>query len=467
MRSNKLKDRRGTALLVALLVMGVLIAVSLVLGSLIFRETRITKEFLDAGRAYYAAESGVEVALYGLNNNLPGWEPDTGDDEYKSILVDDAKLAVAEYRLKNRCKAYPCLDKDEFDIGSINNLDVSPNKVYYDVLELNRSITIPLFVAEEINNSGVKEIKTRPVTDFTVEFFAPFNPSKHLRFTDDGSDSSGSQNSDIIENLAGWDILRWKIFGINKDPQARVTESISDFTALSMMKGYGLDEAYIVATNASKPSWFGTVDCDSVDDGVDRYTSDIQCEPYYIGGASGEVQVDTENFGQLSAIEAGLCAHTEAREYYEYEYFGQEKALSAVNGCYPIRTFLMKHDLNYLTLTNLINPAVFHEDYFNQKNSLSKLFFRVELFTSDEVVNEDTGEISYSAPTGPGYTVREYADITANGYSGDSKQSINVKIKRGSFMPVFHFSLYSTYMSGSLESDGEVHNKAYWYGEDE
>ena len=419
--------------------MGVLIAVSLVLGSLIFRETRITREFLDAGRAYYAAESGVEIALYGLNNYLPGWQPSPDSGEYKFIEVDSERFAVGEYRLKNRCKAYPCFDDEEFDRDSLGN---SNYRVYYDVLDLNRSITIPLFVAEQ-DDEGV--ISTTPVTDFTVEFFAPFNPHEHFDF-DAGFDK---------DLLAGWDILRWKIFGINKDPQARVTESISDFTALSMINNWGDDPNFIISSNATVPSWFGTIDCD---EGNDRYTDQITCPPYFY---KNEIKVDTQDFGQISKIDAGTCSHTEAREFYLYKYYLGERKLIGDNirSCYPIEFFIQSHDLNYLTLTNLINPAVFKDP---TNNKLSQLFFRVELFSGDEIVN-DEGEITgYTDPNGPGYTVREYADITANGYSGDSKQSINVKIKRGSFMPVFHFSLYSTYMD---ESAG--HDNDYWYGSDD
>ena len=81
-----LKNRRGTALLIALLVMGVFIAVSLVLSALILREVRITKTFVDAGQAYYSAESGIEIGLYALNTRLPGWEPQT-DDGFKSFAM--------------------------------------------------------------------------------------------------------------------------------------------------------------------------------------------------------------------------------------------------------------------------------------------------------------------------------------------------------------------------------------------
>jgi len=379
MFEKNIKNRKGSALLTALLVMGILIAVSLALSSLIFREVRITRSFIDAGQAYYSAESGIEIALYGLNTQLPGWEFEENGD-YKSFKVDDEMNTVGEVSVKNSCKAYPCFDEDEFDIdGSAGKKPLLGE--FYDVLDLNESINIPLFV-EEV-----------PVKDFTVEFYSEFDPKMDLKFN-------------VVSSvfLSGWDVLRWKVFGI-RDKIPYVTESVSDFTALSALNNSE-------ATNPAYPSWFGTVDCDYSDD---RYSSDIECASY--AAPAGE----------------DWCTNLQAREYYSYIYSGDDRSVGSddIKHCYPIKDFLNGHKLNYLSLTNLMNPAVFKEGI--DKESLSKIYFRVELF----------GEGGK-----PAETVREVADITANGFSGDNKQSINVKIRRGSFMPVFHFSLYSTYGSG-------------------
>ncbi len=393
----------------ALLVMGVLMAVSLALSALIFRETRITKEFIDSGQAYYAAESAIEVGLYGLNNNLPGW----GTEGYESLKIDDDFNSVAELNVKNQCQAYPCFD-DGFDIST------AEPKEFYSVLGLNESITVPLFVVED----GV----AKDVTDFVVEFYAPFSPQDDLNI-----------NPAADWQLSGWDVLRWKIMGItNQNPAKPVTETVSDFTAVSMNNIGG--EQY--SSNATNPSWFGTKDCDTVDS-ANRYTGDISCSPYFVGVGNGkQVAFDPEDLGQVSKIYAGTCSQMEAREYYQYEYTGDEKKVASINGCYSIKTFLENHDLNYLTLTNLVNPSVFKDD---KNEALTKLYFRIELFSESEGV------------TSSAETVREYADLTANGYSGKTKQSINVKLKRNSFMPVFNFSLYSTYME-------EGHGDEYWYG---
>ena len=230
---------RGTALLVALLVMAVLITISLALSTLIFRESRLTASLISAGKAYYAAESAIEVGLYGLNTRLPGWELVVdSNDGYKTLNVSADFDSLAELKMKNKCKAYPCFDEEKFDIDS------AQPKAFYDVLERNGSINIPLFVVD-----GVEEKK---VTDFTVEFFAPFDPEQDLDL------------GDADDLLHSWDVLRWKIFGINE--AYNVTESISDFTAMSLTNNP--QNGANLGTIASSPSWFGSIRCD---EGFDRY----------------------------------------------------------------------------------------------------------------------------------------------------------------------------------------------------
>lgn len=424
-----LGDVHGTALLVSLLVMGVLIAISLILSSLILRETRVVKDLIDAGKAYYAAESGIEIALYELNNNLPGWEPVVSENDYKSFEISEND-SKGEFKVANRCSAYPCFDED-FDVSGEFGPVPSP-KEFYGVLDLNESITIPLFVAE---NEGASVAN---VGNFVVEFFAPFDPERHLNIT--------------ANNLSGWDVLRWKVFGVRKDESgagARVTESISDFTALSMANRAEEDGVEAFSTNATYPSWFGSLER-GCSDGIteeqkdSRYNPDIVCGSY--PGAQQNIQAVSVE-GQVSEVIAGNCWPWEAREYYLYQYEGDERKLESddIHSCYGIKEFLDTHKLNYLSLTNLINPAVFVTGV--NREALSKLYFRVELFDDVESGNQ---------------TVREFAEITANGYSGDSKQSIDVRLKRDSFMPVFHFSLYSTYMNESVG-----HGENYWYESEE
>lgn len=436
---NKIRNnQQGSSLLVALLIMGVLMALALILSRLIFREIAINKDVIDSGKAYYAAESGVEIALYEISNNLPGWEPNTvfsdnneevgiGDQEadvardFKTIPIDPEFEAVGEFRVKNRCNTYPCFDAEEYEFQG-----TSP-KAFYDVLELNESITIPLFVIEEGPDGPIE----RRVKDFTVEFFGTFNPDQDLNFNP--------------RELSGWNVLRWKIAGARTDNYA--TESISDFSAFTNVQ-VGGDQ---FATNAEFPSWFGTVSC-SGPAASGRITDLIQCLEYaqsdpQIVTADNLAEFIAENpqyadelanvnlTGQAS-INFSLCSNTEAKEFNQYSYFGEEAEFVALNPCYKIKNFLEDHELNYLTLTNLINPSA-----FKVKNSeFNKIYYRVELFVTDDQDFRNPGGLAPVAET-----VREEAEITSHGYSGDVKQTLSVKLPRGGFVPVFNFSLYSTY----------------------
>lgn len=393
MQVRVLKNRSGSALLVAMLVMGVLLSASLALSGLVMREIKIVKDTVSGGKAYYAAESGMELALYQLNTQLPGWgTSDNGVDVELSGEVN------GNFKVDNSCSAYPCFDND-YDLTS----RTPPLKEFYDVLDLNESITLPLFV--------VKDGISVPVKDFTVEFFAAFSPQRHLNIKTD--------------NLNGWDVLRWKIMGLKNER----SESIGDFTALSSANL--ADEGDALLTNAQIPSWFGSISCDKVNQ-ASRYTDKIRCGFYM--GANTAKEVTSE--GSVAKVFEGNCDNEHAREYYSY---GGDEKVDLVVPCYPIKAFLEDHEYNYLTLTNLINPAVFNPGL--NKEALSRIFYRVELF----------GEGG-----GAGNTVREFADIKSVGVSSGIKKSISAKKKRDSFMPVFNFSLYSTYISDEKGYD-------YWY----
>jgi hypothetical protein len=436
MNYNKIKNRRGSALLVALLVMGVLMAVSLILSSLIFREIRITNDVVHAGKAYYAAESGIELALYELNNNLPGWETSKEggiSPQYEAMSFGDDDDVVGEYRVSNTCRSYPCFDEG-YDTSNV------PLQQYYASLDLNESITIPLFVVDD-------EVE-KAAENFTVQFYGAFKMSDLFL--------SGKVN----EKLYGWDVLRWKLFGIynggeEQDDAATSnsqTETISDFTAISTEKQYAAPEAEDVINGqadfgniAKVPSWFGSIMC-GPHAGI-RETDLINCAAYSPKKTYKSTKLyedgDSENQGYEADLVLGQCDNTEAREVYVYGGDGKLDENDEIADCYPIKSFLENHHLNYLVLTNLMNPAIFKESDPVKKNILSRLYYRIEVYGDDRIV-------------------RDHATIQANGYSGDIKQSMQVQIKRGSYLPVFNFTLYSTYKD---KVEGET--CAAYYGEED
>lgn len=371
----------------ALLIMGLLLTVSLLISALILRENRIVDDLLASGKAYYAAESGVELSLYGLYHQLPGWEP-VADDAYRIVKLGDD--SVVEYRMDNRCKTFPCVDEN-FEFDEADDLGEELARTFYYQLGLNETLSIPLFVVED---DGARVFD---VSDFTVEFFSPLNFREHLDLELDQ------------DKINGWDILRWKIMGFEgRGGEVGPTETISDFTAVS------------AGTNSSRPSWFGTTSCNELEN---RSVNGIECLPYAPPAPPQEIVSE-----DVAASFSGVCLNTEAREFYNYFGEGENRRIDEeyIAECYSIKQFLDEHSLNYLTLSNLFNPAILKDGLpADQKEALSKLYVRVEL--------------------GGGETVSEFARIESNGYSDDKKQGLSVSVRRDSFMPVFNFSLYSTY----------------------
>jgi len=387
--SENLRREKGTALLTAMLIMGVLIAISIALSSLVMREVRVTKDLMDAGKAFYAAESGVEEALYFLNHELPGWQTSEEGMENRPVSTEGGTF---KYEVKNQCNTYPCIDK-EYKVEGVDDM-----KAFYGVMKLNESVLIPLFVVDAGN--------IRSVENFTVEFWADFNPNDDLNKTG---------------NISGWDVLRWKVFGMKQENNNNyITESISDFMPLAKTTS----EEF---SSAAMPSWFGTIKCSEKDQDLDengdpvRITDGIECRDY-----------DVLSYDPSSGNDECDNASLWARDYYA------STGLDIKNtGCKKIELFVHERlatespnadgytGLNYLSLTNIVNPAMFKN--YDNKEDLAKLYFRVETY-------EDN-------------TVREVAEIISDGYAGNSKQSIKVMKRRDSYMPVFNFSIYSTYGS--------------------
>lgn len=382
-------NKKGTALLTALLVMGILVSVSIAISTLVIREIVTTRLALDSAKAYYAAESGVELALLKLKYQLPGYaESDVG------ISVGDGE---GIYTILNRAQTYPYFDDKEYDFAS-DTAKVDPSALYA-VLGLNESITVPLFTVDKDGNEA-------KIEKFVVQYYTKFNADDFQDKKVDG------------ETFSGWDILRWKIYGMKGDAASDSggkTESINDFTAVTTFGG--------ILTNDASPSWFGSFNCDN-DQDLQGTQAGINCKGYDpVPPSSGStivtVDIDDKQYEQI--VYDKICSPTDAREFYKYENDGS----STVQACWPINSFIEYHKYNYLTLTNFMNPNVFKEAYtWADRLEKSKLYFRI---------------VSYDEPL-----VREYADIVSTGKSGDSEITLNVKKKRGSTLPVLNFALYHT-----------------------
>ncbi|MFO0781180.1 MAG: pilus assembly PilX N-terminal domain-containing protein [Candidatus Gracilibacteria bacterium] len=387
--------REGSALLIAVLVMGILITLTLGLSDLVIREIRQTSDVVGAGKAYFAAEAGVENALMDLHQNLPGFETkNPSDPSDKFIKIQDPATGLdARYQILNKADKVPYFDPEKPIFLGPNQGPTNVDFVYTDHAEvtfneipLSESVVIPLYSAKDDGSA-------ERVDNFLIEYY--------VNYQDINLNLAGLNNADV-KNL---DILRWKIFG-KPDPalggNPAKTEAISDF----------FPSAYNASANT--PMCIGT------DDTLAPNGADQGClKPVLAVNASSD--------------DGGATFWGAARECYGSDSGASGGALADIQKVCTIQNFVKTHIQNYLVLTNVINPDV--------------LMPGMNLNTAEA---KQRLKIFYRVVARPGQSepklVREAAAISADGFAGDGKvkQSIDVKINMSSFLPVFNFSLYHT-----------------------
>jgi len=184
-----MKNRKGSALLVALVFAGLLTLVTVGVSSLISRETRIVSGLLTQTRAYYAAESGIELALLDVQENKPGFEANT-----EILEISSDPMVAVKYKVASRTNRIPVLADYQLRLlGTVLDESVS-----YNSLKLNESIKLPF---------------TDDISDFVVEYYYPL--TGFLEST----------------QLNQFDILRWKLFGKNK--KTGEIDSLNEFVPAS------------------------------------------------------------------------------------------------------------------------------------------------------------------------------------------------------------------------------------------
>lgn len=320
---NKIyKDTRASALLIAMILMGILMTLSLGISSLLIGTLRDSRVLLEKTRAWYAAESGLEHALLAVSENAPGFET-----EKKDVILSMSKDAAFDIKYEYRVRAAAS------EIPQKESYEITTDEDRFAALHHNESITIPLFSSE----ASAKK--------FRVEYYLA--PDLKL---------SGSL---VDEDL---DILRWKIFGIAADGAMEV---MNEFVPMQSGKN-----------TAGNPSCLGT---------------GSQCW----NGAK---------FYERTSLGFNIVNH------------------------HPITTFLEQHTQNFLVLTNMVNVDVIAGEALStsEKKQLANIQYRV--------VEED-GQPRLTLPS---------IKIAADGFAGESKQSLDLEVKRESFLPVFHYALYRT-----------------------
>lgn len=324
MRLNN-NHTQGSALAISLFVMAILMLLSLGVSSLILSARRDTASLLHKTRAWYAAESGLEHALYKFYEKGPGFE------ETKEIELEPT--LTYGYDIVATAQTVP--DKEEHEIKTEED--------HFGVLPLNGSVTIPLFYG-----STSQDAENQRTDSFRVEFYVP--PTLQA--------GSGK----LAESL---DILRWKIFGISKMNKDEM-EVINEFSPMQPARN-----------SPYSPSCVGT-------------------DPDCWNGA---------------------------------EFYKRTGAEYSIAGDYHIKTFLQEHDQNFLVLTNIINIDLISGSLsYEDRKKVANIRYRI-------VPGKDTGSGRFTLPQ---------ARITADGFSRDAKQTIEARVSRDIFLPVFNFALYRT-----------------------
>ncbi|MFC1655768.1 PilX N-terminal domain-containing pilus assembly protein [Patescibacteria group bacterium] len=389
------KTQKGSALIIALLIMGVLMTLALGLSDLVIREVRITQDVINSGKAYYAAEAGMESALLDLHQRLPGYETVDKENWFEPEigLTKPEPELLYTYSVDNRTKTIPHVDTS---VISPYVAEGAPERYLFNKLELNEQVVLPLFTSE------AEGIGTNDVTAFRVEYYI---------------DAAIAPRWQANYGLNNVDVLRWKITGIKTEgipaeagelPKL-LTESIGDYIAVlpnSDPKNptcFGNSLAYPKAQDVGGISYSG--DCQESQYGK---IYDIARNAYVL-----EITIDPDTGDPVVATKAYIENPTNPGE----------------NPPMKIDQFINEHSHNYLTISNIFNPSVL------ENPNDSQIYYRIIIPKEGE------------------YTIRDFAKITSTGLVRNLRQHIEAYIAPDRFMPVFNFSLYRTDVRGDEDKE--------------
>ncbi len=189
-KRSTLHDHDGSALLVAMIIMGILMTIAIGVSEIVIQSVHDSRQLIDRTTAWYRAESGIETALDKITQNAPGFEvsgnPNSTTDKYDYAIVAAANVVpVPPY------------------------MNAPPAETYSE-LPLGQTVNIPLFSAAK-NEEGARGVgaasgsteETPGGSEFKLQYY--LNTDLLIK--------NGVQKADV-------DIVRWKIFGINKTTKA-------------------------------------------------------------------------------------------------------------------------------------------------------------------------------------------------------------------------------------------------------
>lgn len=174
---------RASALLVSLLLMTFLVVVGLGMSRLVVDALRVERNVVEAGKAYFAAEGGVEFVLYQREQHVPGYE-----------VQDDPSVSTSSYAFANAATVAYAMTAVE------NQVPCAHRDSEWRALKVQESVLWPLYRWD----SDARHVDL-----------------DHFTLTFEVDRSEGAYNG--VEGS----VLRWKILGIDNAPGAGHTEAIS------------------------------------------------------------------------------------------------------------------------------------------------------------------------------------------------------------------------------------------------
>lgn len=372
--------KQGSAVVIALLLMGTLTLLGVTLATLINGETRQIAETIRNGRASYLSEGGTELGLFFVHQTPPGSQPDKNnlDETYniqqransQNIILGLASGQEAGLQnnqtdqiainIQNRSNFLPILEEFQLSEGLQNPNNPTIRRDLFQSLGLNETVTIPLTDSQ----------------NFEVEYYFAL-------------DSSGFRQD--------WDILLWKLFGTNKDTGK--LENLSEYFPATASKAQGSkDETNrVIGSTSTAPARFGSLTPER----------GFNCGTFFSPDKQSVTRT-TEN----SNDEFKICDTL-------------------------IQDFLRTHNNNYLVLTNGVNTAVFGEnpDLFE----LANINWRIcTPSCHDSVVNKNFQEQTNQN------LVPKFTKVTSKGIHNQNTKFLYTSINPDGFLPVFDFSIYRT-----------------------
>ncbi|MDP4007952.1 MAG: pilus assembly PilX N-terminal domain-containing protein [Candidatus Peregrinibacteria bacterium] len=211
---NKLVSKKGSALVMSLFFMSILIVLSFAVNYMLLNEVRSERNFLEGVKAYYSAEAGVEDALLQVSVNNAGEDiSQTSSIPFVTDAFDEEDISQVSqskysYTVTARGGRNPCVFENKTADG-------------FAVLKSGESVVIPL------NGNNV----------FNVEYYIV-----NTAYPDN---TTSNDPSLIMLN----DVLRWKILGNRSlGDSLGALEAISDYFPIND----------VTHNTPDTPSTFGT-----------------------------------------------------------------------------------------------------------------------------------------------------------------------------------------------------------------